>query len=124
LVTQARLLSRSFRSFIEAKIDKILLVRELHYRMEPGYVYPTRNNKIILMPNVVYLYMYHYFPDYNQWLFNYMFTREFHLCIDSLNHRRTTLCFNLFKYKTMKSFKLMNLRIIGLYVSGMAARAE
>ena len=119
-----RRLSKSFKVFTEAKIAKFCPVRFLHYNMAPGFIYPTRNNKILQLPNIVQLTLYHYFPDYNQWIFNYILNREFHLTIDTLNHRRTTFCYTLFKYKKIKVLTLKNTHIVGLYLNGIIANAE
>jgi hypothetical protein len=119
-----RKISRIFKEFVESKIKHFCPHRELHYNMKPGYVYPTRNNKLIQLPNVVHLTLYHYFPDYNQWLFNYMLNRDLHVTMDSLNHRRTTFCFTIFRNKKIKYLKMMNLGIVGLYLNGIVMRAE
>lgn len=119
-----RRLSKAFKLFIEAKIHRFCPVREITYNFRPGFVYPTRNSKVIQLPNIVHVYLYHYFPDYNQWVFNYILNREFHLHIDTLNHRRTTFCYNLFKYKKIKHLELKNLSIVGFYFNGIIAGAE
>ena len=65
-MTTARMLSRKSRKIIENKIDVYCPTdRILYYNMKPGYVYPTRNNKIIQLTNKVHMYLWHYYPDYN-----------------------------------------------------------
>ena len=123
-VNTTRLLCKNFKYLIEAKINKFCPERVLKYSFKPGFIYPTRNNKIIMLPNIVHIYLYHYFPDYNQWIFNYVLNREFHLTMDTLNHRRTTFCYTIFKFKKIKYLKLVNLGIVGLYLNGLVANAE
>ena len=117
-------LSKAMKNFVETKIQFFCTDRLFFYSFKPGYVYPARNNKIIQLPNKVHLYLYHYFPDYNQWVFNYILNKEIYLVMDELNHRRTTFCYNIFKYKKIKYLKIMNASIVGLYLNGLVANAE
>lgn len=98
--------------------------RLLYYNMKPGYVYPNRNNKIIQLTNKVHMYLWHYYPDYNQWLFNYIINKEIYLVIDELNNRRTSFMYNMIKFKALKYLKVMNMSLTGLYLNGLAAGAE
>ncbi|CDW75764.1 UNKNOWN [Stylonychia lemnae] len=123
-MTTSRRLSKQMKYFVESKIQFFCPDRVFYYNFKPGFIYPARNNKIIQLPNKVHLYLWHYFPDYNQWLFNYILNREIYLVMDELNHRRTTFCFTIFKNKKIKYLKLMNGSIIGLYLNGLAACAE
>lgn len=92
--------------------------------MKPGYVYPSRNNKIIQLTNKVHMYLWHYYPDYNQWLFNYIINKEIYLVIDELNNRRTSFMYNMIKFKALKYLKVMNMSLTGLYLNGLASGAE
>ena len=119
-----RRLCKPLKLFVESKIHNFCPERPFHYKFTPGYVYPARNNKIIQLPNKVHISLYHYFPDYNQWLFNYILNKEIYLVMDELNHRRTTFCFTIFKFKKIKYLKIMNSQIVGLYLNGLASCAE
>eukprot|EP00347_Sterkiella_histriomuscorum_P003974 403362225 len=119
-----RKLGKKMKQFVETKIQFFCPERVFYYNFKPGYVYPTRNNKIIQLVNKVHIYLYHYFPDYNQWLFNYVMNREVYLVMDELNERRTTFCYNMFKHKKIKYLKLMNGQIRGSYLNGLAACCE
>lgn len=46
------------------------------------------------------------------------------MTIDTLNHRRTTFCYTLFKYKKIKHLEMKNLSIVGMYLNGIIAGAE
>jgi hypothetical protein len=119
-----RLINTKFKKVVEAKIQKLCPSRLLYYNMKPGYVYPSRNNKIIQLTNKVHMYLWHYYPDYNQWLFNYIINKEIYLVIDELNNRRTSFMYNMIKFKALKYLKVMNMSLTGLYLNGLAAGAE
>jgi len=119
-----RLLSKTFKEFIEKKVHLFCKDRLLYYSFKPGYIYPARNNKIVQLTNKVHLYMWHYFPDYNQWLFNYIIDKEIYFVIDELNNRRVSFCYNMMKYRKLKYLKVMNTNISGLYVNGLCQAAE
>ncbi len=46
-MTKLRVLSKSFKDFIEKNIENLCQERLLYYNFKPGFVYPQRNNKII-----------------------------------------------------------------------------
>jgi hypothetical protein len=124
-MTTTRMISKGTRKIIESKIDLYCPTdRLLYYNMKPGYVYPTRNNKIVQLTNKVHLYLWHYYPDYNQWIFNYMLNKEFYLVIDELNNRRTSFIFNIVKFRPIKYLKIMNMNLVGLYLNGLSAGSE
>ena len=76
------------------------------------------------MTNKVHLYMWHYYPDYNQWIFNYILNKEIFLVLDEVNNRRVSFAFNMFKFKKLKYMKFMNLNLTGLYLNGLVQAAE
>ena len=94
--------------------------------MKPGYIYPTRNNKCLQLVTHVHLYLWHYYPDYNQWLFNYMLAPhiKFYLVIDELNARRVSFMFNVVKYQPIAYLKICNLTLSGLYLNGLTQGAD
>ena len=89
-VMVSRRLSRKMSLFIEWRIDHINPDRLFFYSFKPGYVYPKRDNRIVKMPNKTHLFFYSYFPDYNQWMFNYILknSKELYVVIDTLNPGR------------------------------------
>jgi len=109
---------------IEQKMPKLCQSRLLYYNMKPGYVYPARNNKIVQLTNKVHLYMWHYYPDYNQWLFNYIVGKELYLVIDELNQKRLSCIKNMLSFVKMKYLKVMNMRMTGIVINGLASCAE
>ena len=61
----SRRLCRKMQRLIEKRIDVINPERLFFYSFKPGYVYPKRDNKLVVMPNKCHLFFYSYFPDYN-----------------------------------------------------------
>lgn len=124
-MTTARMLNRQSRKLIETKIDVYCPTdRLIYYNMKPGYVYPTRNNKVVQLTNKNHLYLWHYYPDYNQWIFNYILNKEFYLVIDELNARRVSFIYNILKFQPIKYLKVANMNLAGLYLNGLASGAE
>lgn len=88
------------RSFVETKLESINKERIFFYSFKPGYVFPRRDNMIVQLTNKCHMFFYRYFPDYNQWIFTYIFNcKELYIVIDELNMRRLCLASNIFKGK-------------------------
>ena len=119
-----RSLSKKFKEFVENKVGTMCPDRLIYYNMKPGFVFPLRNNKIIQLTNKVHIYLWHYYPDYNQWLFNYILNKEIYFVMDELNRHRIVYAYNMFKFKKLKYCKIMNMNISGLYLNGLVACAE
>ena len=116
-----RILNKKLKELVEKNIELLCPDRLLYYNFKPGYVYPHRNNKIIQLTNKVHIYMWHYYPDYNQWLWNYILNKQIYFVIDELNNRRVSFCYNMMKNKPMKYLKIMNSNLTGLYLNGLVA---
>ena len=98
--------------------------RILYYNMKPGYVYPQRNNKIVQLTNKVHLYFWHYFPDYNQWLFNYIIDKEIYLIMDELNTDKVSKLKGMLAYQPIKYLKIVHMPCASRAINGLTAYAE
>ncbi len=102
-----RRVCKNSKIFVEQYIRIFCPDRHLIYNFEKeGYNYPARTNSILPLPNRVSVRFYRYFPDYNNWLFNYMLDREIYLTIEELNERRFRFAAHIFKEKPIKKLKL------------------
>lgn len=90
----------------------------LYYNMKPGYVFPLRNYRIIQLTNKVHIFVWHYWPDYNQWLFNYIINRDqIYLVCDELDCRRLNFMCKVFKGVKLEYLKFANCRVTGQQLS-------
>ena len=96
----------------------------LHYAFKPGYHFPERTNKIVQMTNKVHCFFYHYFPDYNLWMFNYILTKELYVVINELNNDRIKFVCYTFSGQKMKFLKLMNCEIRARYLNMLLHHSE
>jgi len=124
LMMRLRLVSRKFRSYIEARIYDFLPHRPFSFNFIKDYKYPARNNKIFPLINSVKVRFYRYFPDYNQWIFNYILDKEVSVEMKELNQRRTTFTCHVFKSKPIKKLKVINQPLASLYLAQFIKFAE
>lgn len=123
-ILKTRVLSRKFKGAVEERISVLCPVRLLYYNMKPGYVYPARNNRVVQMANQVHLFLWHYFPDYNQWLFNYILGKELYLCADELNENRMSHLKQMMAGQKIKYLRLSNVRVPGICLHALSMHAE
>jgi hypothetical protein len=77
-----------------------------------------------MLTNKCHLFFYHYYPDYNHWLLQYIFGKELYLVIDELNMRRITILANTFKGKPIKYLKILNGGITGAMLNYLVINSE
>ena len=108
LIIKTRLFSKQFLIKIEQKLKMITKNRLLNYNMKPGYICPAKSNRILSLANKVNVTMNHYYPEYNQWIFQNIREREMNLTLDELNNTRTSSVYNMLKFQRIKYLKIMN----------------
>ncbi len=123
---KSRLICRRMRLFIEKRIDQINPDRILFYSFKPGFDYPKRENKIIMLANKCHLFFWTFFPDYNQWMFNYIIknSKEIYIVMDTLNKHWTSFTCNVFKSVPIKYLKILNGDITGTLLNMLVVHAE
>lgn len=73
----------------------------------------------------MHIFVWHYWPDYNQWLFNYIINRDqIYLVCDELDCRRLNFMCKVFKGVKLEYLKFANCRVTGQQLSQVMQNAK